>query len=218
MEALVFRRSSTCVYIILFDLWKIMSVSNCPFPILTVVFAEITGVPVASYAHGTRVCRFWARLHGCKKRRVRLLAPTVVSSRLSVRKGQNDSNEQTFVKFRTWDFYLMFGHIPILVKIWQKLSDTSREDTYIYKVCLYVVFMIETGCIPSAVQPQARINSGISNIIDCWSVARIRISCCVKARTVKRWTPSRKHKKHKLRIVVISSKHRSGVLGGKVSS
>jgi len=41
----------------------------------------------------------------------------------------------------------MFGHIPIVVKIWHKLSDTFREDTYVYKLSPYLVIMIETGCV-----------------------------------------------------------------------
>ena len=41
----------------------------------------------------------------------------------------------------------MFGHIPILVKMWHKLSYTFREDTYFYKQSPYLVFMIETGSV-----------------------------------------------------------------------
>jgi len=66
-------------------------------------------------------------------------------------------------------FTKMFGHIPILVKIWRKLSDTFREDTYVYKLCPYLVFMIETGCVLCEVRAKARINSSTSNMIDCKS-------------------------------------------------
>lgn len=74
----------------------------------------------------------------------------------------------------SWSFILgiftkMFGHIPILVKIWHKLSGTFREDTYVYKLSLYLVFMIETGCVLCGVRAQARMNSGTSNVIDCKS-------------------------------------------------